>query len=149
MSKQLDPDRKIEGSYIFTGPMSQKGYALNKLGASLLSDEARDAFKKDEEGYMSKFYLSEEQKKLIRDRNWIGCVQAGSNIYFLYKITTVFGDTLYKLGAKQAGMTYEEFLETAAKSCFGHDGILENPITVIGHARLMTNGNKDFKKKAY
>ena len=41
---------------------------------------------------------------------------------------------------------YEEFLETAAKSCFGHDGILENPITVIGHARLMTNGNKDFNQ---
>jgi protocatechuate 4,5-dioxygenase alpha subunit len=112
MSQQLDPNRKIEGSYIFTGPMSQKGYALNKLGASLMSDEARAAFKNDEESYMSQFRLSEEQKKLIRDRNWIGCVQGGSNIYFLYKITTVFGDSLYKLGAKQAGMTYEEFLET-------------------------------------
>ena len=49
MTNQLDPDRKIEGSYIFTGPMSQKGYALNKLGASLMSDEARAAFKNDEE----------------------------------------------------------------------------------------------------
>ena len=66
----------------------------------------------DEESYMSQFDLSEEQKQLIRDRNWIGCVQGGSNIYFLYKITTVFGDSLYKLGAKQAGMTYEEFLAT-------------------------------------
>ena len=48
MSQQLDPDRKIEGSYIFTGPMSQKGYALNKLGASLISDEARASFKADQ-----------------------------------------------------------------------------------------------------
>ena len=112
MTNQLDPDRKIEGSYIFTGPMSQKGYALNKLGASLVSDEARAAFKNDEECYMAQFGLSEEQKQLIRDRNWIGCVQGGSNNYFLYKITTVFGDSLYKLGAKQAGMTYEEFLKT-------------------------------------
>ena len=112
MSQQLDPDRKIPGSYIFTGPMSQRGYALNKLGASLISDEARDAFKAHEENYMDQFGLSEEQKKLIRDRNWIGCVQGGANIYFLYKITTVFGDSLYKLGAKQAGMSYEEFLKT-------------------------------------
>ena len=112
MSQQLDPDRKIPGSYIFTGPMSQKGYALNKLGASLISDEARSAFKADEDSYMSRFGLSEAQKKLIRDRNWIGCVQGGANIYFLYKITSVFGDTLYKLGAKQAGMTYEEFLKS-------------------------------------
>lgn len=112
MTNQLDPNRKIEGSYIFTGPMSQKGYALNKLGASLMLDEACSAFKNDEESYMSQFDLSEEQKQLIRDRNWIGCVQGGSNIYFLYKITTVFGDSLYKLGAKQAGMTFEEFLAT-------------------------------------
>ena len=112
MSHQLDPDRKIPGSYIFTGPMSQRGYALNKLGASLISDEARAAFKANEESYMDQFGLSEEQKKLIGDRNWIGCVQGGANIYFLYKITTVFGDSLYKLGAKQAGMTYEEFLES-------------------------------------
>ena len=112
MSQQLDPDRKIPGSYIFTGPMSQKGYALNKLGASLISDEARSTFKADEDSYMSRFGLSEAQKKLIRDRNWIGCVQGGANIYFLYKITSVFGDTLYKLGAKQAGMTYEEFLKS-------------------------------------
>ena len=112
MSQQLDPDRKIPGSYIFTGPMSQKGYALNKLGASLISDKARSALKADEDSYMSRFGLSEAQKKLIRDRNWIGCVQGGANIYFLYKITSVFGDSLYKLGAKQAGMTYEEFLKS-------------------------------------
>ena len=57
MTNQLDPDRKIEGSYIFTGPMSQKGYALNKLGASLMSDEARAAFKNDEECYIAQFGL--------------------------------------------------------------------------------------------
>ena len=112
MSQQLNPDSKIPGSYVFTGPMSQKGYALNKLGNSLTSDEARAAFKANQESYMNQFGLSQEQKQLIRDRNWIGCVQNGANIYFLYKITTVFGDSLYKLGAKQAGMTYEEFLET-------------------------------------
>ncbi|MGY9004444.1 MAG: hypothetical protein ACKVG9_12885 [Rhodospirillales bacterium] len=110
MTQQLDPNRKIEGSYIFTGPMSQKGYALNKLGASLMSDKARSALTNNEEDYMSQFNLSEDQKQLIRDRDWLGCVQGGANIYFLYKITTVFGDSLYKLGAKQAGMTYEEFL---------------------------------------
>ena len=112
MAQQLDPDRKIPGSYIFTGPMSQRGYALNKLGASLISDESRSAFKANEESYMDRFGLSEEQKKLISDRNWIGCVQGGANIYFLYKITTVFGDSLYKLGAKQAGLSYEKFLES-------------------------------------
>ena len=75
-----------------------------------MSDEARSALKNNEEDYMSQFNLPEDQKQLIRDRDWLGCVQGGANIYFLYKITTVFGDSLYKLGAKQAGMTYEEFL---------------------------------------
>ena len=112
MEPQLDPDRKIDGSYIFTGAMSKNGYKLNKLGASLMSDEARAELKNDEESYMSRFQLSEAHKQLIRERDWLGCVKAGANIYFLYKITTVFGDTLYKLGAKQAGMSYDEFLKT-------------------------------------
>jgi hypothetical protein len=75
-----------------------------------MSDEARLVLKNNEEDYMSQFNLPEDQKQLRRDRDWLGCVQGGANIYFLYKITTVFGDSLYKLGAKQAGMTYEEFL---------------------------------------
>ena len=52
MPQQLDPNRKIEGSYIFTGPMSQKVYAINKLGSSLISDDARSSFKADEDSYM-------------------------------------------------------------------------------------------------
>ena len=112
MKPQLDPNLKIDGSYIFTGPMSQSGYQLNKLGASLLSDEARAELRNDEETYMSRFDLSEPHKQLIRDRDWLACVKAGANIYFLYKITTVFGDSLYKLGAKQAGLSYEEFLKS-------------------------------------
>jgi protocatechuate 4,5-dioxygenase alpha chain len=82
MTNQLDPDRKIEGSYIFTGPMSQKGYALNKLGASLMSVEARAAFKNDEECYMAQFGLSEEQKQLIRERNWMGAFKAALTSIF-------------------------------------------------------------------
>ena len=85
MAHQLDPDRKIDGSYIFTGAMSQNGYQLNKLGYSLMSDEARAELKMDEESYMSRFELSEAHKQLIRDRDWLGCVKAGANIYFLYK----------------------------------------------------------------
>lgn len=112
MKRQLDPDKKIAGSYIFTGRMCQKGYALNRLGASLMSDEARAGLKNDEEAYMERFGLSEAQKTLIRERDWLGCVKAGTNVYFLYKISSVFGDTLYRLGAKQAGMSYEDFLKT-------------------------------------
>jgi len=112
MHQQLNPSKPIEGTYVFDGRMSQRGYAFNRLGASLMSDEARAEFKADEEAYMARFGLSEEQKQLIRDRDWLGMVKTGANIYFLYKITTVFGDSLYKLGAKQAGMSYEEFLKT-------------------------------------
>ena len=112
MEQQLDLRRKIEGSYIFTGRASQTGYALNLLGHSLTSEEARAEFRRDAEGYMDKFDLSAEQKQLIRDRDWLGCVKAGANIYFLYKITTIFGDSLYRLGAKQVGIPYDEFLKT-------------------------------------
>jgi len=112
MTQQLDPNNPIPGTYVFDGRMSRKGYALNKLGNSLLTEEARTAFKADEDAYIDQIGLTAEQKQLVRNRDWLGCVRAGANIYFLIKIAMVLGDSLYKLGAKQKGMTYEEFLAT-------------------------------------
>lgn len=54
--------------------MSQKGYALNKLGASLISDDARATFKANEESYMNKFGLNEEQK------NWY-TIEIGLDVF--------------------------------------------------------------------
>jgi protocatechuate 4,5-dioxygenase, alpha chain len=104
--------RPIPDTSIFDLRLSRRGYRLNKLCASLCKPENRETFKRDEEAYMSRFSLSEAEKDLIRRRDFAGLIEAGTNIYFLLKIGSVTGNSLYRMGAQMRGESYEEFLST-------------------------------------
>jgi protocatechuate 4,5-dioxygenase alpha chain len=104
--------RPIPDTSIFDLRLSRRGRRLNKLCAALCSPENRAAFKRDEETFMTRFKLSEEEKELIRRRDFQGLINAGTNIYFLLKIGSVTGNGLYKMGAQMRGESYEQFLAT-------------------------------------
>jgi protocatechuate 4,5-dioxygenase alpha subunit len=87
---------------------------LNQLCAALCSPQEREAFKRDEQAFMARFALSDDEKKLIRERDFQGLIEAGCNIYFLLKIGVVTGNGLYKMGAQMRGESYEQFLATRA-----------------------------------
>ena len=80
--------------------------------AALCSPAERDAFKRDEEAFMTRFSLTEEEKNLIRRRDFKGLSEAGMNIYAMLKIGSATGNSLYRMGAQMRGETYEEFLKT-------------------------------------
>jgi protocatechuate 4,5-dioxygenase alpha chain len=107
-----DSDWGIPDSHIFDGPRSSRGYRINKLCISLTIAANREAFKADEEGYMVKFGLAEEERRAVHERNWIRLTELGGNVYFLMKIGACVGHGLYRLGAQQRGETLEEFLAT-------------------------------------
>jgi protocatechuate 4,5-dioxygenase alpha subunit len=104
--------RPIPDTSIFDLRLSRRGYRLNRMCASLCTSENRDAFKRDEEAYLAKFGLSEEEKKLVRKRDFQGMIEAGMNVYFMLKIGSVTGNGLYKMGAQMRGESYEQFLST-------------------------------------
>jgi len=79
---------------------------------SLCRPENREAFKRDEEGYMSRFELNESEKNLIRARDFAGLIHAGLNIYWMLKLGSVTGNSLYRMGAQMRGESYEQFLAT-------------------------------------
>ena len=113
MAVQVDKDRPIPDTKVFTSAESRLGYRLNKFAMSFVKAENRDAFKADEEAYMAGWDLTETEKQLIRDRDWRTMVdQHGGNIYMIIKIGAVIGQGLYQIGAHQRGETYEEFLAT-------------------------------------
>lgn len=112
MHDQLERDKTIPGTYPFDGRLSRRGYRVNKLCDALNDPALREEFKADEEAVMVRFGLSEEHRKLIRERDWLGLIKAGGNIYYIMKIGFLVGEGLYPMGAKQLGITYEEFLET-------------------------------------
>lgn len=105
-------DWGIPDSHIFDGPRSRSGYRINKLCISLTKAANREAFKADEEGYMAKFGLNDEERRAVRDRDWLRLTELGGNVYFLMKIGACVGHGLYRLGAQQRGETLDEFLAT-------------------------------------
>jgi protocatechuate 4,5-dioxygenase, alpha chain len=104
--------RPIPDTSIFDLRLSRRGRRLNRLCASLCRPENREAFKRDEDAYLSKFGLSDREKDLVRRRDFQGLIEAGTNIYYLLKIGSVTGNGLYKMGAQMRGDTYEQFLST-------------------------------------
>lgn len=113
MVQQVDRNRPIENTRVFDQEQTRRGYRLNKFAMSMTRPENRDAFKADEEAYMTACGLTEEEKQLIRDRDWRAIMdEHGGNIYMIMKIGAVLGQGLYQIGAHQRGETYEEFLAT-------------------------------------
>ena len=80
--------------------------------AALCSPAERDAFKRDEETFMTRFSLTEDEKNLIRRRDFKGLIEAGMNIYAMLKIGSATGNSLYRMGAQMRGESYEAFLAT-------------------------------------
>lgn len=104
--------KQIPDTTIFDLRASRRGLRLNRMCGSLCSPQNREAFKRDEEAYMARFGLSEEERDLIRRRDFAGMIHAGMNIYWMLKIGSVTGNSLYRMGAQMRGETYEEFLST-------------------------------------
>ena len=79
---------------------------------ALCSPAEREAFKRDEETFMERFSLNEEEKNLIRKRDFRGLIEAGMNIYAMLKVGSATGNSLYRMGAQMRGESYEAFLST-------------------------------------
>ena len=102
----------IPDTSVFDLRLSLRGKRLNRMCAALCSPAERDAFKRDEEAYLARFNLTDEEKALIRTRDFKGLIEAGTNIYYLLKIGSVTGNGLYQMGAQMRGETYQQFLAT-------------------------------------
>jgi protocatechuate 4,5-dioxygenase, alpha chain len=102
----------IPDTTIFDLRLSRRGRRLNKLCEALCSPAEREAFKRDEEAFMARFKLTDEEKNLIRRRDFKGLIEAGMNIYAMLKIGSSTGNSLYRMGAQMRGESYEEFLAT-------------------------------------
>ncbi len=105
----MDDLSTIPGTPIFQGAQAMRGYALNKMCFSFNTDENRKAFLADEEAYMGRYHLNEEQRAAIRARNVGQLIAAGGNTYYLAKFAGIFGLNVQDIGAQQTGMTLDAF----------------------------------------
>ena len=105
-----EPDyADIPGTYVLDGEHSRLGYPLNKLCMSLNDASNREQFAADEEAYMQRFGLSGEQRRCVRERDWLGMLRAGGNIYYTFKIAMFDRLSMQDVGAQMAGISVEQF----------------------------------------
>ena len=113
MATQRDRSRKIPGTTVFDWRESHKGYRLNKFAMSFIKPENREAFKADEEAFMEKWGLSNQERQFLRDRDFRGLIdECGGNIYMIMKIGNCTGHGLYHMGAQLRGESFEDFMAT-------------------------------------
>ena len=110
------PKKTIYGTRPFDGELARRGYALNKMCFSFNDRANREAFLADEESYMQKYGLNEQQKAAIRSRQVLDLLEAGGNAYYLAKFAGIFGLDMQDIGAQQTGMTKEAFKAKLAAS---------------------------------
>lgn len=104
------PKLNIPGTTLFDGDMARKGYALNKMCFSFNSEENRQAFLADREGYCAKFGLNDEQKQAVLGLNVLAMLAAGGNAYYIAKLGGIYKLDMQDVGAQQTGMSKEAFM---------------------------------------
>lgn len=106
---------EIPGTYVFHSGRARQGYALNKMAIALNDADEREQFKTNEDAFLAKWGLTEEQKDAVRRRDWIKMLQLGGNIYFTVKIGIVDGLSVQEINAQMTGVTTEEFKRMLAE----------------------------------
>jgi protocatechuate 4,5-dioxygenase alpha chain len=101
----------IPGTYVQDGAQYRKGYHLNVFCMSLNSAANRERFKADEGTYLDQYKVTPEQRQAVLERDWLGLLKAGGNIYFTFKIAALDGLTMQDVGAAMSGtgMTTDDF----------------------------------------
>ena len=95
---RVEPRDLPEDLDLFHEPTATRGIRLNKAAYSLKDEPQRDLFHHDEEAWMEQFGLTDEEKDLVRRRDWIGLWQAGMSIYVMVKLSGVTGTPLPEIG---------------------------------------------------
>ncbi|MEO6152857.1 MAG: gallate dioxygenase [Croceibacterium sp.] len=102
----------IDGTYPFTIERSVKGFRINHFLHSLTDPQVRKAFREDEEGTLAAADISDEERALIRRRDWIGMIQYGVIFFMLEKLGAVTGVPNPAIYAAFKGMTLDDFQKT-------------------------------------
>jgi gallate dioxygenase len=103
---------QMEGTYPFTIERSVKGFRLNHFLHSLTDPAVRKAFREDEDTAMAAAGLSDEERKLVKERDWIGMIQYGVIFFMLEKLGAVTGVPNPAIYAAFKGMSLDDFQKT-------------------------------------
>ncbi len=109
---QLSGVEDIAGTYAFDIKTGTDCIRLNRFFWNMKTPDARAAFEQDEAAACRKAELTEEETKLVRERDWIGLIQYGANFFVLEKFAALVGQSNLAVYASMRGETFDDFLAT-------------------------------------
>jgi len=112
VASQLCGVEKIAGTYPFILERSVKAYRINDYLHRMVEPGHREAFMRDPEPTFEAAGLSEEERDLIRRRDWRGLMQYGAIFFMLEKLGAVTGVSNLHIYAAMRGETLEAFQRT-------------------------------------
>ena len=110
MTQPRDYD-SIPGTYVYDAERGRIGYALNMFCMSLNKAENRTRFKEDEARYLDRFALNAEQRRTVLERDWLGMLRVGGNIYYTIKIAFCDGLNFQDVAGMMSGVSKETYAQ--------------------------------------
>ncbi len=109
---QLAGAEALQGTYPYTLARSVQGYRLNKFLHALIEPAQRARFLADEAATLRDAGLSDEERRLVRERDWRGLIHHGVIFFMLEKLGAVVGVSNLHIYAAMRGESLEEFQKT-------------------------------------
>ena len=109
VASQLSGVERLEGSYPFTLERSVMAYRINDYLHRMVEPGHRESFLRDPEASFEAAGLTEEERDLIRRRDWRGLMHYGAIFFVLEKLGAVTGVSNLHIYAAMRGETLEAF----------------------------------------
>ena len=103
---------KLEGTYPFTLDRSVKTYRLNNFLHQLIEPEVRKQFLADPVPLFEQAGLTEEERDMVRRRDWRALIHYGVIFFLLEKLGAVIGTSNLHIYAAMRGQSLEDFQKT-------------------------------------
>lgn len=112
VARELAGVEKLEGTYPFTLARSVKAYRLNRFLHALIEPSHRARFLADPEGAFAEAGLTDEERAMVRSRDWRALIRYGASFFMLEKLGAVVGVSNLHIYAAMRGESLEAFQKT-------------------------------------
>ncbi|WP_341645319.1 gallate dioxygenase [Thauera sp. SDU_THAU2] len=112
VATQLEGAEALAGTYPFSLETSQRAYRINRYLHDMILPEHRRLFLADQEASFEAAGLSEQERELLRRRDWRGLIHYGVIFFMLEKLGAVLGVSNLHIYAAMRGETLEAFQRT-------------------------------------
>ncbi len=140
---------EVPGTYLFNADRCRAGYHINMFCMSMSKDENRKAFLADEKGYLDSRFpkLTAEQRRCILERDWLGMVKTGANIYYMSKFGATLGRSFQYMAGEMTGQGQDQYRAMMMDGGRIVKGNLHKDDNA-GKVHTVSNNNRDYSKKA-